>query len=127
VGGGAGVLAAVISLARSSIHKMRSLAQESLRKQYGDQHIYVMGQQTADMFSSEDCWAYVNKVGGTIWVQNVNITRRDALAFVAAIASRQDPGVARKTEEFLSDQSESHRQISIKFVPRFKPRAYPDL
>jgi hypothetical protein len=26
-------------------------------------------------------------------------------AAVAAIASRQDPGVARKTEEFLSDQS----------------------
>jgi hypothetical protein len=27
-------------------------------------------------------------------------------AAVAAIASRQDPGVARKTEEFLRDQSE---------------------
>jgi hypothetical protein len=82
VGAGAGVIVAVISLVRSQVHKMRLMAQESIRRRYSDDRILVMGQQVAGEFSSEDCWAYVNRVGGTMWVQNINVTRGEALAFV---------------------------------------------
>src|SRR5512147_2096312 len=77
VGSGAGVIMFLWSLVRSQIHKMRELAQEDMRGKYGDRRIVVLGQQVATAFPSEDCWAFVQRVGGTLWVQNVYVTSRD--------------------------------------------------
>lgn len=82
VGSGAGVITFLWSLVKSHVHKMREMAQEDLRAKYSDQRILVLGQQVAGAFSSEDCWAFVHQIGGTIWVQNVYVTASEGLSLL---------------------------------------------
>ncbi|WP_129563147.1 hypothetical protein [Paraburkholderia dokdonensis] len=83
VGSGSGVVTFLWSLVKSRVDKMRDLAQVDVRSKYGDQRIHLVGQQIGDFsFTSEQCWAYVHTVGGTLWLQNVYVTADEGLSLV---------------------------------------------
>ena len=57
VGAPATVIKMLISLLRSQRQMMYRMAQQSLRDEYGDNRIHVMGLQVAGNFSSEESWS----------------------------------------------------------------------
>jgi hypothetical protein len=84
VGGGASIITFLWGILKSRIDKLRQFALEDIRDKYGDKRIFLIGQQVmaADLYTPKQCWGFVHKVGGTLWVQNVSVTKDDGLAFV---------------------------------------------
>lgn len=81
-GSGAGFIGTVFGIFQSFKDVTRKMAEASVRKDYGDDNITVIGQQVASALSSEEIWGFVSKVGGVVWVQDVPITRGDSLSKV---------------------------------------------
>lgn len=89
VGAGAAVITVALGLIKSRIDRMRSLALDEIREQYGDQRIHMLGQQVAGILDSDEIWSFLHTVGGTVWVQNVPITSDTDLNF--AVFWHPDP------------------------------------
>jgi hypothetical protein len=73
------VIGILISICRSDIRRKRELAQELIRKQYGDNRILCLGQQVLGEFPPEHCWDYVHFFGGTLWVEHFQVTNENGL------------------------------------------------
>lgn len=82
VGAPAAIIMFLVHMVRSEIQLRRRMAQQLLRDEYGDNRIHLMGQQIMGDFSSEDCWRFINRAAGTLWVQDVIVTKSDGLPFV---------------------------------------------
>lgn len=81
-GKGGFLIGIFLSLVNARRSTMRTMALEEIRSKYGDQKIWLLGQQVAGDLTSEECWGFVHKVGGTIWVQNVYVTNEEGLSLV---------------------------------------------